>query len=295
MSRESNPLVDEFNQLAKDSHTSQSKRRRQKMARGLPDRATLLELAETYLEVQRELWPELAKQELLPRPTPEVLENMAVSFERCFCAGELQSFDKAPASGCLKQLAAAYTRFSDLNSNPRSLAQQLRNILVRAHQDGAFIPWAFVFADAAVTGTIASRRSYKMTKDLLRLRPSPVESFYIDEIGRASRDTIEALILGRLITDANKRMIGVTDGFDSAKPHSSMLLTLFAMLQQWFVEQLRSKVNRGMDDAFRQGSNIHGPCVGYRLVPVRDQHGAEVFDSVGNPIMTKEVDEDEAA
>lgn len=295
MSSEWNPLVDELSTLAKESQSSQSKRRRQKMARGLPDRATLLEMAETYLEVQRELWPELVKQKLLPKPTPAVLESMALDFERCFRAGELQGFDSAPASGRWKQLAAAYTRFSDPNSNPRSLAQQLRNILVRAHQDGAFIPWAFVFADAAITGTIASRRSYQMTKELLRLRPSPVESFYIDEIGRASRDTIEALILGRLITDAKKRMIGVTDGFDSAKPHSNMLLTLFAMLQQWFVEQLRSKVNRGMDDAFRQGSNIHGPCVGYRLVPVRDQHGAEVLDNTGNAILTKEVAEEEAA
>jgi hypothetical protein len=47
--------------------------------------------------------------------------------------------------------AIAYLRYSDENSNPRSLAQQLDNILERARRDGKFIPWEFVCADAAVT------------------------------------------------------------------------------------------------------------------------------------------------
>jgi hypothetical protein len=37
--------------------------------------------------------------------------------------------------------------------------------------------------------------------------------------------------------------------------------------------QLRSKVKRGMDDAFRRGDNISPPGVGYRLVEVKDANG----------------------
>jgi len=33
---------------------------------------------------------------------------------------------------------------------------------------------------------------------------------------------------------------------------------MFAMLHEWFIDQLRSKVNRGTGNAFERGSNIHG-------------------------------------
>jgi hypothetical protein len=49
-------------------------------------------------------------------------------------------------------LGLAYLRFSDENSNPRSLDQQLLNVLNRARRDGVFMPWQYVLADAAVGG-----------------------------------------------------------------------------------------------------------------------------------------------
>jgi hypothetical protein len=49
-------------------------------------------------------------------------------------------------------LGLAYLRFSDENSNPRSLDQQLLNVLNRARRDGVFVPWQYVLADAAVSG-----------------------------------------------------------------------------------------------------------------------------------------------
>jgi hypothetical protein len=44
-------------------------------------------------------------------------------------------------------------------------------------------------------------------------------------------------------------------------------------MNEAFITQLRSKVKRGMDDAFRRGDNIQPPGVGYRLVDVKDAHG----------------------
>jgi len=49
-------------------------------------------------------------------------------------------------------LGVAYLRFSDENSNPRSLDQPLLNVLARARREGVFIPWPYVLADAAVGG-----------------------------------------------------------------------------------------------------------------------------------------------
>ncbi|MFM7033779.1 MAG: hypothetical protein ACKOYJ_01090, partial [Planctomycetia bacterium] len=50
----------------------------------------------------------------------------------------------------------AYLRFSDENSNPRSLDQQLINVLNRARRDSVFVPWQYVMADAAVNKRNAS-------------------------------------------------------------------------------------------------------------------------------------------
>jgi len=55
----------------------------------------------------------------------------------------------------------------------------------------------------------------------------------------------------------------------SANPQSSLLLSVLGSMNEAFVTQLRSKVKRGMDDAFRRGDNIQPPGVGYRLVDVK--------------------------
>lgn len=92
-------------------------------------------------------------------------------------------------------------------------------MLERAARDRVFIPWNFVTADAAVSGTISARCGYLLRKSQIESKTSLCRRLYIDEIGRASRDLVEALVLGRLIDATGKRMIGATDGFDSETPH----------------------------------------------------------------------------
>lgn len=40
-------------------------------------------------------------------------------------------------------------------AGPRSLDQQLLHVLNRARRDGVFVPWQYVLAAAAVSGTLA--------------------------------------------------------------------------------------------------------------------------------------------
>lgn len=101
-------------------------------------------------------------------------------------------------------------------------------------------------ADAAVSGTTVARRGYQLSKGLIESETSKCQRLSLDEIGRASRGLNDVLSLGRLIENAGKRMIGASDGFDSAQTHSRQMLVVFAMLHEWFVDQLRKKVHRGM-------------------------------------------------
>jgi len=55
-------------------------------------------------------------------------------------------------------IGLGYVRFSDEGSNARSLDQQFINVLQWARRDEVFIPWCYVCADYAVSGTLACRR-----------------------------------------------------------------------------------------------------------------------------------------
>ena len=75
--------VDAFARLADASQPQgKSRRRRGDDAKGLPDPETLRGLAELYLEVQRRLWPDLARRGLLPKPTPNVVERLAAEMKQ---------------------------------------------------------------------------------------------------------------------------------------------------------------------------------------------------------------------
>jgi site-specific DNA recombinase len=117
-----------------------------------------------------------------------------------------------------------------------------------------------------------------------------IEVLYIDGIGRASRDMVEALSLGKLVEQSAKRMIGVSDGFDSEVTMSKMQLAMFAALQEMFIDQLRSGVNRGMHDAFRRGTNTGLPAIGFKLSPAVDPEGKQLFGKDGDPLNMLVVD-----
>ncbi len=268
-------------------------RKKRKQERGLPDEKARLDLARTYLEIQTKCWPELVKSGILPRASKKTIKRLADNFRQRFLGGAVEEVESVVA-GASEELGGAYLRYSCDNSNPRSLDQQLRNALQRARSDEVFIPWQWVMADAAVTGTIASRSGYQMAKSLIASGHNGFGRLYIDELGRAARDAIEALRLGRLVDSQKKRLIGVTDGFDSWTPYAKLMLTVFAMLHELFVDQLKSKVLRGMADAFEQGRNINPPSFGYKLVPATDADGNPIYDHEGDPIKAKVIDKEEA-
>ncbi|CAN5530265.1 hypothetical protein BH11PLA2_BH11PLA2_46380 [soil metagenome] len=242
------------------------------------------------MKYQSKLWPELVQAGVLPKPGAADFESMAERFRVTFETNQWVSPGLIPQR-TWKLLGTAYLRYSDDNSNPRSLDQQLVNVLEKAKQTGIFIPWSFVFADAAITGTIAARHGYQLAKRLIQDNDANVDVLLIDEIGRASRDAIEALHLGRMIEMSKKRMIGATDGFDSANQISKLQLDLYDMLHELFVDQLREKDRRGMRDAFGEGKNIFPPAVGYKLVEVRDINENYVVDDDGRVVKERVIDE----
>ena len=196
----------------------------------------MLELARTYLEIQARLWPELAGTTAVPAADAATIAAMADDFERRFRQQSAEVFRPASTPIVWIALAVAYLRFSDENSNPRSLDQQLLNVLTRARREGVFVPWHYVLADAAVSGTLACRTGYTLAKTIVERRNEfGVSWFLIDDLSRMSRNTIESLQLGELAAETGVRVVGASDGFDSSNPQSSLLLPVLGSMNEAFV------------------------------------------------------------
>ena len=262
---------------------------------GLPERAGLIDLARTYLDAQARLWPTLVGTAAVPVAMPATMEPMADDFERRFRQQHAEVFRPSGTPKLWTDLGIAYLRFSDEGSNPRSLDQQLNNVLNRVRRDGVFIPWQYVCADAAVSGTLSCRRGYAIAKMLVERRAETgATCFVIDDLSRMSRNTIESLQVGELAEITGVRIIGASDGFDSSGQQSKIMLPMMSSFNEVFIDQLKSKVKRGMDDAFRRGDNIQPPGVGYRMVPVTNPDGSLVFTHKNTVEKRAEVDPEAA-
>jgi hypothetical protein len=150
-----------------------------------------------YLECQRRLGPTSSNGGEFSLAAKSA-QQLADEFKRAFIDPDWRPLGNIQRPRFTAAIGLAYLRYSCDNSNPRSLPQQLRNCLEKAGSMKVFIPWFMVSADAAVTGTIAQRRGYQMAKSVVE-HTTGAAVLFIDELGRAARDTVECVKLGRLV------------------------------------------------------------------------------------------------
>jgi DNA invertase Pin-like site-specific DNA recombinase len=188
-------------------------------------------------------------------------------------------------------LGATYVRYSDEDSNPRSLDQQLLLVLERARRDGVFVPWRFVYGDAGWTATVVARTGYLAFKAALAAE-ARIGTLYVDEVDRASRYSLETLRFdSELVERLNRRLVGISDGHDSSQPQARMMLHVRAMMAENFIAGLKTKVGRGQRDGFERDEIMERPAFGYRLEPLQTADGRPVLRRGGLPKHKLVIDE----
>ncbi len=262
----------------------QRRPRRAKADRGLPPDDELAKLAKAYLERQRKHWPNVAEAGLFPEPMPEVLAQMVADFKLRHRTGKVDVDTVRRFTKFGAKLAGNYDRYSCDNSSPMSVLDQMINGLDKAQTEGRMIPWQYVFADYSVTGLDASRQGYSSYKKVLYDPEQLIETTYIDDFTRASRDALEWWKLAALSKRLNKRMIGASDGFDLSSPDWDIKITIYGLLSRLFIKGLREKVKRGMSGAARRGTCLGKLGLGFTRRAHCDEHGNAVVDAHGQPI-----------
>lgn len=134
----------------------------------------------------------------------------------------------------------------------------------------------------------------KSSKIKQLLRDSTMDTTYIDDFTRASRDELEWWKLAFLSKRHHKRMIGASDNFDLNSPASEVLITVYGLLSRLFLKGLRKKVLRGQRGAARRGTVLGKLGLGFTRRARRDSQGKVILQSNGKPSHEPAIDPDSA-
>ncbi|MCM2375252.1 recombinase family protein, partial [Aporhodopirellula aestuarii] len=245
---------------------------------GLPKESALLELAQTYLDEQHRHFPEYQSLGLLRERSDASYRMMARQFADAYRSGSVQEFTPTSRAPRNVTVAACYVRYSDANSNTRSLDQQLINVLKQAKRLEAFIPWECVFADAAITATTTARPGYQMLKSMVESEVSIPRIIVADQLDRLHRDQEASLHFAKLVKARDRRLV-TADGYDSSNEFAKVAHAFSSLQSEMYIDQLKAKVDRGMTDAFKKGKHLAAPPTGYKLVECKDADGNVIIKS----------------
>jgi len=186
--------------------------------------------------------------------------------------------------------AAVYARYSSAKQRESSIEDQVRNCTAFAEREGWSIAEHYV--DEALSGTSKDRPGFKRL--LAHGEEGGFDVLLVDDLSRLSRDEIELKQLVRRFKYRGLRIIGVSDGFDSASKGHKIQVSVRAMMNEIYLDDLREKTHRGLTGQALKGNNCGGRSYGYQHVPELDPHKT---DDYGRPVVTavrREVDSDQA-
>ena len=163
------------------------------------------------------------------------------------------------------QAAAIYARFSTDKQSETSIDDQARICRKRAEALGFGI--VATHADHAVSGAmrVADRPGGRaMLADMLARR---FDVLMLEGLDRLSRDRVEQETIVRRLEHRGVRIIGVSDGYDSASGKSRKILrAMRGMIDESYRDDLAEKTHRGLSGQIERGYHAGGLSFGYRSV-----------------------------
>jgi site-specific DNA recombinase len=159
--------------------------------------------------------------------------------------------------------AAIYCRFSTDRQSDTSVEDQARLCRARAADLGLAV--GVTHSDRAVSGStlIADRPGGRaLLADALAVR---FDVLLVESLDRLSRDQIDQEATVRRLEHRGIRIVGVSDGYDSASGKGRKLLRgVRGMIAEAYLDDLAEKVHRGLVGQLARGFHAGGLSYGYR-------------------------------
>ncbi|MFI5341843.1 MAG: recombinase family protein [Candidatus Methylomirabilales bacterium] len=179
---------------------------------------------------------------------------------------------------------AVYARFSSDAQHPASIEDQRLACQRYADRQGWQILSEHVYADAALSGMgVDHRPAYRRLLAAVAAPTKPFDTLLVDDLSRLSRDAAETLRLGRSLDQAGITLISVADGIETGTKLSKLALSVKAIFNELYLDDLRERTLRGLQGRFARGLHTGGRIYGYRSAPLRDPAGR--VDKAGQPLV----------
>jgi site-specific DNA recombinase len=163
---------------------------------------------------------------------------------------------------------AAYARYSTEMQREASLDDQLRNCRAYCARQGWPDPVAYT--DAAMSGARGDRPGYRS----LLAEARRYDVVLVDDLSRLSRDSAECTSAVKRLTFAGVRLVGVSDGVDTARKSHKADVGLRSLMSELYLEDLADKTHRGLTGRALAGASAGGLPYGYRVATTADGSAA---------------------
>ena len=175
--------------------------------------------------------------------------------------------------------AVIYARYSSDSQTEQSIEGQIRECQSYAARNDVLIVDTYI--DRAMTGTNDNRAAFqKMLKDSSK---GHWELVLVYKLDRFSRNKYEAVVHKKTLTDNGIKLVSVMENIPDT-PEGTLMETVLEGLNQYYSEELRQKVNRGLRESWLKGNTTGGRHIlGYDIVDkkyVINQEEAEVVREI---------------
>lgn len=164
---------------------------------------------------------------------------------------------------------AVYARYSTDGQKETSIDDQIRGCEETAKRYGLAVSKDLIFADDAITG--AAKATHKREQyHALRaaVRAGEVDVIICDQQCRLARSAKEALTFFDELKEHKVRLL-TADGFDSEHATSQLLFGIKSVFSEFFLDETRHRVCRGMLGEFERGAMVTAVPYGYEVDVVR--------------------------
>ena len=173
---------------------------------------------------------------------------------------------------------ALYARYSSEHQRETSIADQFRTCERSAESQGWTV--SHRYEDKAITGSRADRPGYQRLLEEAQARCFDI--LLVEDLSRLTRDEAESIHLRRRLEFWGIRLIGVSDGYDSAAKGHKLQASVRGIINELYLDDLREKTHRGLMGQALKGYSCGGRAYGYRRVPIEDP-GKQ--DEYGRPVI----------
>jgi site-specific DNA recombinase len=184
-----------------------------------------------------------------------------------------------------------YARYSSEGQREASIEDQYRVCEAYCKRlDG----WDIVqrYGDKAISGATDRRPGYQQM--LTDAQHRLFDVVLVHDFSRLSRDSVETEQARRRLVHWGVRLIGVSDGIDTAHEGHELMSGFKGIMNQQFLKDLAKHTRKGMVGQVLKGFHGRGRSYGYRLVPEYDPNQKDPYGHPARIGTRLEIDPEQA-